>query len=52
MMEIAVPLSILTEIPSGPEALFVSKPFIRLNISSSVHSISADSGDEGSAMKH
>ena len=51
-MEIAVLLSILTEIPSGTEALFVFKPFIRLNISCSVHSISADSGDEGTAKKH
>ena len=52
-MEIAaLPLSILTEIPSGTEALFVFKPFIRLNISCSVHSISADSGDEGTAAKH
>ena len=50
-MECEVPLSILPDIPSDPEALLVSKASRRLNTSSSVQKISSGYGDEGSAIK-
>ena len=50
-MECEVPLSILQDIPSYPEALLVSKASRRLNTSSSVQKISLGCGDEESTMK-
>jgi len=51
-IDIAVPLSIFPEIPSGPEALLVSKAINKLKISCSVQRISSGGGDEGSAKKY
>ena len=45
-MEGAVPLSILADIPSGPDALLVSKAFRRLKTSSSVQRISYQEYEE------
>jgi len=50
-MEGAVPLSIFAEMPSGPDALLVSRAFNRLKTSFSVHRMSSRGGDKESAMK-
>ena len=50
-MEGAVPLSIFAEMPSGPDALLVSRTFNRLKTSCSVHRMSSEGGDKESAMK-
>ena len=49
-MECEVPLSILPDIPSYPEALVVSKASRRLN-TSSVQKVSSGCGDEETTMK-
>ena len=45
VVEPVVGLTIFSEIPSGPEALLVSKAFNKLKTSSSVHTI-APEGEE------
>ena len=49
--EVAVPLSILPDILSGPDALVVSKALSRLKISTSVQKISSGCASEGSEIK-
>ena len=47
-MEGAVPLSSFAEMPSGPDALLVSRAFNRLKTSCSVHRMSSGGGDKES----
>jgi len=49
-MEGAVPLSFFAEMPSGPDALLVSRAFNRQKTSCSVHRMSSGGGDKESAM--
>ncbi len=52
VIERAVPLSIFPEIPSGPEALLVSRPVSRLKTTCSVQRILSGGRDDGSAVNY
>jgi len=52
VIETAVPLGIFPEIPSGPEALLVSKAFNKFKTFCSVQRISSGADAKGSSMKH